>query len=201
MYRIGIDVGSTYTKYCIMKEADIMELFSEKTPVRQKWYFEEKLAMFNTMYPDAIITSCGYGKKNIDGLNKINELSALAKGCNFILGEDCVILDIGGQDTKVIIQKEGRLKEFFLNDKCAAGSGMFVSNILGILDFSFYDLDLEKDAGRPELHRKTPWHLSVRRLLPAAYLEDISCRKRQSQALCAARLPAGSLSGFPDYRS
>ena len=73
-------------------------------------------------YPDAKVTSCGYGKRNVSELKSINELTALAKGFFFVTGKDGIILDIGGQDTKIISQENGKLKKFFINDKCAAGA-------------------------------------------------------------------------------
>ena len=54
MHKIGIDIGSTYTKYCIMNEKnDITKLFSEKTPIRQKEYFEAKLDELTESYPSS----------------------------------------------------------------------------------------------------------------------------------------------------
>lgn len=143
MHRIGIDVGSTYTKYCIMdEEKQVVRLYSEKTPVRQKQYFEEKCARLKSQYPDAAIVSCGYGKKNIQAVENINELTALAKGAYYAANDVRSILDIGGQDTKIICQEQGKLKRFFMNDKCAAGSGLFLSNTLKFLEMDFDNIDL-----------------------------------------------------------
>lgn len=143
MYKIGIDIGSTYTKYCIMNEGrDITELFSEKTPIRQKEFFEAKLMEIMEKFPNADIVSCGYGKKNIQALKNINELTALALGGHFLAPDSDIILDIGGQDTKIIRQENGRLKEFFINGKCAAGSGMFLANVLRMLEKDFWKIDL-----------------------------------------------------------
>lgn len=144
MYRIGIDVGSTYTKYCVMQRDNIEFLFAERTPIRQKNYFNKKLDDLQKKYPGAKIVSCGYGKKNIDCLNNINELTALAKGSYFITKTNGMILDIGGQDTKIISQERGSLKEFFINDKCAAGSGMFLANTMDMLGVDFKTVDLRK---------------------------------------------------------
>ncbi len=149
MYRIGIDVGSTYTKYCIRNGSCIETLFMEKTPIRQKEYFEEKLRSFIRKYPNARIKSCGYGKKNVTDLETISELSALAKGSHFMSGCEGTILDVGGQDTKIILQKEGELKEFFVNDKCAAGSGMFLTSTLNMMGIKFEDINLAKVKGVP----------------------------------------------------
>ena len=52
------------------------------------------------------------------------------------------MLDIGGQDTKLIRQEGGKLKAFFTNDRCAAGCGLFLTNVLRLLDMDFDALDL-----------------------------------------------------------
>lgn len=140
MYRVGIDVGSTYTKYAVTNNGRIVEFYSEKTPVRQKEYFDEKKKEIDQRYPDAEIISCGYGKGNVSGIRKINELTALASGADFFCPECEVILDIGGQDTKLIKQQDGKLISFFVNDKCAAGSGQFLVNTLTLLDMDFSDI-------------------------------------------------------------
>lgn len=151
MHSIGVDIGSTYTKYCVMQGQKIETLFCEKTPLNQKVYFEKKVDELLRQYPDAKIVSCGYGKGNIASVKCINELTALAKGVNYLYPEFELIFDIGGQDTKIIRQKDGQLKEFFVNDKCAAGSGIFLSNVLNMIDEDFNSINLE-GAKEPEIH-------------------------------------------------
>ncbi len=143
MYRIGIDIGSTYTKYCVLDANDkICCLYSEKTPVRQKEYFEKKVEIFLAKYGDARIISCGYGRKNINAIKNISELTALAVGSFFQYPQTDTVLDIGGQDTKVITHKSGKLLNFFINEKCAAGSGMFLAEALHMLNINFTALEL-----------------------------------------------------------
>lgn len=150
MYGIGIDVGSTYTKYCVMHDArQIVELFSERTPVRQREYFYGKSEELLGQYPGARMVSCGYGRENLPAVQKINELTALARGSDFANPEINTVLDIGGQDIKVIRQERGHLKEFFVNDRCAAGSGIFLSHILHLLEKDFSEIDLT-GASEPE---------------------------------------------------
>ena len=149
MYRIGIDVGSAYTKYCVMDPSGgIVDLSLEKTAIRQREYFPEKLRRLREQYGDVRIVSCGYGKKNVPGLGNINELTALARGVFYSEPESDVVLDIGGQDTKVIVQSQGQLKRFFLNDRCAAGSGLFLANTSKLLETELSKIDLT-DAGCP----------------------------------------------------
>ena len=139
---IGIDIGSTYTKYCIMNGAEIVDLFSEKTPIRQKEYFDDKLIGLSEKYGDARIVSCGYGRKNVIAVKHISELTALALGSHFSAPEYDTVLDIGGQDTKIIRQKNGGLTDFFVNDRCAAGSGLFLANVCNMLGVDFKSIDL-----------------------------------------------------------
>ena len=142
MRQIGIDVGSTYTKYCIMSDLRLEQLFCEKTPIRQREYFENKLGQLFSEYPSERIVSCGYGKNNVPGTKSMNELTALARGADYMVPGAELVLDIGGQDTKIIRQENGQLKEFFINDKCAAGSGMFLTNVCAMLNWPFQDIQL-----------------------------------------------------------
>lgn len=141
MITIGIDIGSTYTKYCIKGGSD-MKLFMERTPVRQKEYFASKLAELKNDYPDAAVVSCGYGQNNIEAVSTVSELATLAEGAAYMAPDSNVILDIGGQDTKIIVRDGVKLKEFFVNDKCAAGCGIFAINTLNQLGFNYEDIDL-----------------------------------------------------------
>ncbi len=143
MYRIGVDIGSTYTKYCVLNTDSFEQtLFMEKTEAYQRDYFSKKVMELKLKYPDAEIISCGYGRENISSLKTINELSALAIGVNSRYPEFETALDIGGQDSKVILQKDGKLQQFYLNDRCAAGSGMFLLNTLNYLGVEYLDIDL-----------------------------------------------------------
>lgn len=151
MFRIGIDIGSTFAKYCIMDQnRKIQNLFTEKTPVRQREYFDRKLKELNAQYPLSSVFTCGYGRNNIFSDKQVNELIALAKGCGFLCPESRTVLDIGGQDTKLICCENGKLNSFFINDKCAAGSGMFLQNICGLLEIDFENIDLT-NADKPSV--------------------------------------------------
>lgn len=140
---IGIDIGSTYTKYCVLDEGGIVSLSSECTPVRQKDFFGKKTAELENVYPGAKTVTCGYGRHNAGASRSVSELVALAEGAGRIAPGYDVVLDIGGQDTKMIVCGDGKLKEFFVNDKCAAGCGMFLVNSLNLLRMNFEDISLE----------------------------------------------------------
>ncbi len=151
MFRIGIDVGSTYIKYCVMEDERIVELMSEKTPLKQRAFFQSRVKRLLEEYPGAAVASCGYGRDNVDSVKSINELTALARGSFFLTGEDGLVLDVGGQDTKITYQERGRILDFFLNDKCAAGSGMFLTSILDKIGADFASIDLT-GAAEPRIH-------------------------------------------------
>ncbi len=150
MSSIGIDIGSTYTKYCVLDVGSIKLLSSERTPVRQREYFEKKTSELLAHYPGSNIVSCGYGRNNAGSGKTVSELVALAAGAGMVSPDHNVVLDIGGQDTKIIVCENGKLKEFFVNDKCAAGCGMFVVNTLNLLQMDFSDISL-KGADHPDV--------------------------------------------------
>lgn len=125
-----------------MDGGEVQMLFSEKTPIRQKEYFDKKTVELKSLYHCDKIYSCGYGKNNAGADGCISELVALAAGAGKKAPGFNVVLDIGGQDTKIIVCEGGKLKEFFVNDKCAAGCGMFVSNSTNLLQIDFKDISL-----------------------------------------------------------
>lgn len=142
MSSIGIDVGSTYTKYCFLDDSGDYEFQTERTPVRQKEYFAEKTAALYARYGECPVVTCGYGRQNLVHDRTVTELMALAVGAERQYPQADTVLDIGGQDTKLICQEGGKPKSFFVNDRCAAGCGIFLSNVLNLLEMDFYDLDL-----------------------------------------------------------
>ncbi len=145
MYRIGIDVGSTYTKYCVMRDGAIEKMWVEDTPIRQIEYFEKKREELLAIYKGADFCACGYGRKNASAIEVINELTALGKGVEFIRPKTEIVLDIGGQDTKLLVLKDGHIEKFFLNEKCAAGCGMFYKNVVNMLKLDYDDIDVSSD--------------------------------------------------------
>lgn len=166
MYKIGIDVGSTFTKYCILNEKkEIEKCYKERTPVLQKKYFKNILPQLQLKYPDCDIITCGYGRENVYALKSINELTALAFGVNHQYADYDVILDIGGQDIKIIRQENGHLREFFVNDRCAAGSGMFLLNTLTLLNKDFDKICLDENK-----KKILSYHLFVQCLLKVRLL-------------------------------
>jgi benz_CoA_bzdQ: benzoyl-CoA reductase, bzd-type, Q subunit len=74
------------------------------------------------------IVTTGYGRAYIDsGDDSITEITCHAKGAHYLNPNVRTVIDIGGQDIKAIsIDENGAVKNFLMNDKCAAGTGRFL---------------------------------------------------------------------------
>ena len=89
----------------------------------------------------AVVTT-GYGRSSIDNKNKaITEISCHAKGAVFLDPSVRTVIDIGGQDSKVIVMDEkGKITNFAMNDKCAAGTGRFLEMMAKTLEMSLEEM-------------------------------------------------------------
>lgn len=132
----GIDVGSRTTKACILKD---MEIFSSSildttanVQLVARRALEVALEKKGIQSGDlSYIVATGYGRVNVPFANTtVTEISCHALGINFICPTVRTILDMGGQDIKVIrCDEEGRVLKFVMNDKCAAGTGRFIERV------------------------------------------------------------------------
>lgn len=139
MYCIGIDIGSTASKVCIMKNGDMVQCFVLPTgwsSVKTAQEIHHELQKKGIQIGEAKVVATGYGRVSVPYASKtVTEITCHGKGAYFLHGEDCTVIDIGGQDTKVITLKNGRVVDFTMNDKCAAGTGRFLelmANTLGL---------------------------------------------------------------------
>lgn len=65
------------------------------------------------------------------------EITCHGKGASFLKEGDFTVIDIGGQDTKVIVIRNGRVMDFIMNDKCSAGTGRFLEIMANRLGLTF----------------------------------------------------------------
>ena len=95
----------------------------------------------------------GYGRTNYKAANdQISELSCHAKGVHFLEPEARTVIDIGGQDAKALkLDKNGRLANFVMNDKCAAGTGRFLDVMAGVLETKVSELGSLSDKSTTEI--------------------------------------------------
>lgn len=138
MYYIGIDIGSTASKVAVFKEESLLETFMLPTgwsSVKTAEEIRESLLKKGYL-EESFIVATGYGRVSVPYANKtVTEITCHGKGSHYIVGKDCTVIDIGGQDTKIITIEEGKVKSFTMNDKCAAGTGRFLemmANTLGL---------------------------------------------------------------------
>jgi predicted CoA-substrate-specific enzyme activase len=101
------------------------------------------------------VVATGYGRRNVDFAHTtVTEITCHARGCYASFPQAITIVDIGGQDNKVIVvESSGDRRSFKMNRKCAAGTGAFLEEIAGSLDTPLSSLnDLARQAtGRAEL--------------------------------------------------
>ena len=103
---------------------------------------EEALTRANLRFDDlAYIVATGYGRINVPFADKqITEITCHARGLQSLLPTVRTVIDIGGQDSKGIKIKAGKVTDFVMNDKCAAGTGRFLEVIADALGVPLEDL-------------------------------------------------------------
>lgn len=137
VFYAGIDVGTSYIKVVIINRKNeikgyYVERLSSDLQKSINIAFKKALDMAN-ISKSLInhITSTGFGRENIsfkDGVK--TEISCHAKGAFNYFPKKITVIDIGGQDTKIIkTDKEGKIIGFKMNRKCAAGTGSFLEEI------------------------------------------------------------------------
>lgn len=133
-YFAGIDIGSTMTKVVIIGEIMVTSGVGQTGPEHRRLshkVMEEALIKSNLRFEDLVyVVTTRYGRINVPFANKqVTEISCHAKGVSSLLPDSKTIIDIGGQDCKGIKLREGNVVDFFMNDKCAAGTGRFLEVI------------------------------------------------------------------------
>jgi predicted CoA-substrate-specific enzyme activase len=133
-YFAGVDIGSTMTKVVIMSQGVVASVIGPTGPEHRRLAYkvtEEALARSNLSFGDlTYVVATGYGRINVPFADKqITEISCHAKGVHSLLPTAKTLIDIGGQDSKGIKLKDGKIFNFVMNDKCAAGTGRFLEVI------------------------------------------------------------------------
>jgi predicted CoA-substrate-specific enzyme activase len=137
-YFAGVDIGSTMTKVVIVGDKLETSLIGPTGPEHRKLankVMEEALMRAKLRFDDlAYIVATGYGRINVPFADKqITEITCHARGLHSLLPTVRTVIDIGGQDSKGIKIKAGKVIDFVMNDKCAAGTGRFLEVIADAL--------------------------------------------------------------------
>lgn len=148
MLTMGIDSGSAMTKAVLFDGQEIVDFRMEpsgSTPGRVIHRLYEELRTPDT----AFVVATGYGRALLPEADKsITEITCHGAGAAFLCPGCDTVIDIGGQDSKVIaIAPDGSVTNFVMNDKCAAGTGRFLEVMARVLDCPIQSLAQLARAG------------------------------------------------------
>jgi len=162
LYVLGIDIGSTTTKAVLLDGGGaIRGKALANTGVRPQPVIEKVcrqccdeagIKMDELDY----CLATGYGRELVSFRSaQVTEITCHAKGAYALFPEVRTVLDIGGQDSKVIsIAPGGSIANFVMNDQCAAGTGRFIEIMAGIMGISI------EEMGKQSLLSENPLHIS-----------------------------------------
>lgn len=155
---IGVDIGSTATKVAVVG-ADGSLVHAELMPTGFSSVDAAERARsaldawkgdghFRTL--DARVVATGYGRVAVPYADKVvTEITCHGRGAARLFGSEGTVIDVGGQDTKVISLRGGRVFKFVMNDKCAAGTGRFLEIMADRLGVGHDELAALARAGEP----------------------------------------------------
>lgn len=156
MISVGIDAGSATTKAVLVRDGKNIIHTIRPTAFdfisAAEMVYDDVLALAGINRKDVDhVYSTGYGRNSIKFADKaISEITAHAMGVYQLYPEVKGIIDIGGQDCKVISVNNGRVTDFLMNDKCAAGTGKFLEYTARALELPIEELGkLALDSGTP----------------------------------------------------
>lgn len=156
MYTLGIDIGSTTSKCAVIQDGTKLTATSLQTGGLGTGGPEDALAelwsssgLTASDMARTIVT--GYGRKNYEGADgEISELTAHALGGRFVFPDLRTVIDIGGQDAKVIaLSPSGKMVNFVMNDKCAAGTGRFLEMTMSRVGSDITSIDTFVEGAEP----------------------------------------------------
>ena len=144
---VGIDIGSTASKTVVTGDREM------KFVLPTGWSSKETASEIasrlldegiDVMSEGVRVAATGYGRVAVDYADfVITEITCHGRGGRELAGNECAIIDVGGQDTKVILIDQGMIQDFLMNDKCSAGTGKFLeimANRLGVTIAELFDL-------------------------------------------------------------
>ena len=162
-YAAGVDVGSTQTKAVLVDEGgsivarSLTDTGAYLVRAAERAY-AEVLGLAGARREEVgYVVGTGYGRFNVAfGDAQVTEISCHAKGAWALFAGTRTVIDIGGQDTKAIsVSERGEVLDFAMNDKCAAGSGRFLTNSAEALGMGVADI------GPRSLEARQPVRLST----------------------------------------
>ena len=147
--RGGLDLGSRAVKLCLAgPEGVVWQRTREAVPfileLRRAGDFSPRALGLPRQAP---VVATGYGRAALPGLSGISEIRAHFQGARAQTGlDDFILVELGGQDSKVIQVEGGRVLDFQTNDRCAAGTGRYLENMARLLGVSLERLSRAVEA-------------------------------------------------------
>jgi (R)-2-hydroxyacyl-CoA dehydratese activating ATPase len=151
----GIDIGSLTAEVVIMEQDKIISYVIRPTGFNSKQAAEQAIsaALVSaglSMADLNCIVATGYGRISIDFADKrVTEITCHGRGAHFWDKTIRTVIDIGGQDSKIIrLSNEGRVTDFAMNDKCSAGTGRFLEVMAQALEVEIDQLSSLSDQAK-----------------------------------------------------
>ena len=139
---VGVDIGSVTTKVLVLGGGRVTATFARRTgsPPGETAAAILAQALGSTDGVPVVVT--GYGRVNVPfPARDVTEITCHARGVHHLFPEAGTVIEVGGQDAKVIrLARDGRVLDFAMNDKCAAGTGRFLEVMAGALEVSLEEL-------------------------------------------------------------
>lgn len=154
MFFIGVDVGSTATKAAVVDDAGVLIKtllcptgFSSVEAAERVRLLLAEQGFVAEDYP---CVATGYGRVAVPyAHNVVTEITCHGRGAAHLFSDNGTVIDVGGQDTKVIVLGGGAVKKFAMNDKCSAGTGRFLEIMADRLGISQAELSRLARKGEP----------------------------------------------------
>ncbi len=143
----GLDLGSTMTKVVLIDQDErivasaVRHTGAEHRRLAQDVMRETLKAAGISLDDISYIVATGYGRINVPFADRhLTELTCHARGVFKNFPDVKIAIDIGGQDSKVLQIRHGKLLDFVMNDRCAAGTGRFLEILAAALGLNIEDL-------------------------------------------------------------
>ncbi len=156
MKTVGIDIGSITTKAAILSDGKVLDtalMFTGYNAEEAGVKIYEGLLGKAGLEPSSIekIVSTGYGRNSVKSADKsVTEILCHGAGANYLSPGVRTVIDVGGQDSKAMsIDSNGKVRDFAMNDKCAAGTGRFLEVMARALQMDLEEFGRTHDSHIP----------------------------------------------------
>jgi (R)-2-hydroxyacyl-CoA dehydratese activating ATPase len=140
---LGVDLGSAYTKFTVIDdEGHVVFRYLLQTLTGDKLAMKHIMQAIHSDFNIAYSCATGYGRKHFSKTNIVKtEINCAVAGVSHYHSGSKNIIDIGGEDIKIIrCDEQDNIDNFYMNDKCAAGTGSFITEIAERTNINLIDM-------------------------------------------------------------